>query len=59
MKVLLEEGVWLTAGDGDPPRTLVESNAKDFSSAQEAYKALAEARKYRPFPNAVIEDDFI
>ena len=57
MKVLLEEGVWLAGGDGDPPRTLVEEHAKEFKTMKAAYKALSEARKIRPFPDAVICED--
>ena len=59
MKVLLENGVWLTDGVGDPPRTEVEKNAKDFNDVAAAMKALAEARKYRPFENAEFVEDFI
>ncbi len=58
MKVLLEKGVLLTDGEGDPPRTLVEENAKEFSSTQAACKALAKARKFRPFKNAIIQEGF-
>lgn len=58
MKVQLEKGVWLTDGEGDPPRTLVEGNAKEFDSNDEAIRALTKARKYRPFKNAVIQGDF-
>lgn len=57
MKVLLEDGVWLTDGEGDPPRTLVEENAEDFSSMEKALKALENARKSRPFKNAEIIDN--
>lgn len=59
MKVLLEDGVWLTDGEGDPPRTLVEKYAKEFNSELEAYRALENARQYRPFPNAELQEDFI
>ena len=59
MKVLLEDGVWLAAGEGDPPRTLVNEYAKEFKSTLDAYKALEKAREYRPFENAMIEDDFV
>ena len=58
MKVLLEKGCWLTDGEGDPPRTLVEGNAKEFDGLKEAYDALKDARKYRPFLNAEITEDF-
>jgi len=54
MKILLEEGVWLAEGEGDPPRTLVEENAKEFKNITEACRALIEARKRRPFRNAQI-----
>ncbi len=57
MKVQLEPGVWLTDGDGDPPRTLIEDNAKDFDSEKEALVALTKAREYSPFKNAVLEED--
>ena len=59
MKVELEPGVWLADGDGDPPRTLVERNAKEFPTEHAAYAALNEARVYRAFPDAMIVDDFI
>jgi hypothetical protein len=56
MKVELEPGVWLAEGEGDPPRTLDEENAKKFNSLKDAVRALAEARKYRKFDKAVISD---
>ena len=59
MKVRLEEGVWLADGEGDPPRTTVESNAKEFDTFGEAWLALIAAREYRLFLDAEIEDDFI
>lgn len=60
MKVLLEPSVWLTDDDdGDPPRTHVEANAHEFNTMSEAMTALAEARKYRPFVDAQILDDFV
>lgn len=58
MKVQLEKGVWLKDGEGDPARTLVEENAKEFSSLTKAHKALVRAREYRPFKNAVIQEGF-
>lgn len=58
MKVQLEKGVWLADGDGDPSRTLVEENAKEFNSNDKAIRALSKARKYRSFKNAVIQGDF-
>ena len=55
MIVELEDGVWLTDDDhGDPPRTWVEANAAEFDTMEEAVKALAAAREYRPFVNAQI-----
>ena len=57
MKVLLEDGVWLSEGEGDPPRTLVEKNAKDFVTLKKALAALVEARKLRPFINAKIQTE--
>ena len=59
MKVLLEKDVWLASGDGDPPRTLKEKNAKEFDSMEDALLALKEARKLRPFKNAQIVDGFL
>lgn len=59
MKVQLENGVWLTGGQGDPPRTLVEENAKEFETMEDALDALKEARKLRSFENALIIDDFV
>ena len=53
--VELEPGVWLADGEGDPPRTLQIKNARKFRSAREATVALTEARKHRPFPNAVLD----
>jgi len=57
-RVQLESGVWLADGDGDPARTLVEENAKQFPTQDAALKGLAEARKYRPFDGATIDSDF-
>ena len=57
MKVQLETGVWLTDGDGDPARTLIEEKAREFDSKKEALAALAKAREYSPFKNAVLEED--
>lgn len=51
--VELEPGVWLTDGEGDPPRTLVKSNAKRYQSAAYALGALTRARKFRPFEAAL------
>jgi len=59
MKVLLEKGVWIADGEGDPPRTTVEENAKNYDNIKDALAALAEARKFRPFENAEIVDGFL
>ena len=52
--VNLEPGVWLTKGEGDPPRTLSSYNAVHFISRRAAEKALKKAREFRPFPNAYL-----
>jgi hypothetical protein len=54
LKVELEHGVWLAEGEGDPPRTLQEKDAKQFKTMKEAVLALCKAREYRPFDKAVI-----
>lgn len=54
-RVQIEPGVWLAPGYGDPPRALDSANAAVFASMIEAEAAMAEARIYRPFANAVIE----
>ena len=58
MKVELEPGVWLSDGEGDPPRTTDKENAKEFRSMSAAHAAIKEAREYRPFKAALVEDDF-
>jgi hypothetical protein len=45
---------WLAPWAGNPGRTCFEKEAKLFQTTREASKALAKARKYRPFPNAII-----
>lgn len=52
--VKLEKGVYLASWEGDPGRTLVQLNAKRFSTHEEASCALIAARQYRPFGNARI-----
>lgn len=44
MKVELEPGVWIAEGEGDPARTLDESKARWFLSAEDARKALIEEK---------------
>lgn len=53
--VRLEEGVWLADVDGDPGRTLVEANAIRYDNLEDAVRALADARKFRPFKTATID----
>ena len=48
--------VWLSDGEGDPPRTLVVDNAKRFPNRKAALKALIEARKFRPFRRGHLVD---
>lgn len=50
--VELEPGVWLTEGEGDPPRTLDIQFAGSWRSIVTAQKHLDAAREFRPFPNA-------
>ena len=52
--VELEPGVWLSWGAGDPPRTLVESNAVVFLSEADALESLKVARFWRPFDKAMV-----
>jgi len=52
--VKLENGCWIADWEGDPGRTVVEENAKLFTSYSSAKKALEKARKYRMFENAEI-----
>lgn len=47
--VILEPGVFLADGEGDPPRVCDIRNAKVFPSLKAATSALADARKFRPF----------
>ncbi len=54
MKVELESGVWIAEGEGDPARTVKEENAREFMTLKEACAALTLARKYKPFPTAVV-----
>jgi len=52
--VELEEGVYLTSGQGDPSRTVLLEHAHLYVSEYEANRVLHEARKYRPFMNAKV-----
>lgn len=53
--VRLEDGVWLTNGEGDPPRTTRPIMASVYGYRSLAEKALASARKYRDFPYAEVQ----
>ena len=63
MILKLQEGCWYADGEGDPPRTLVKANAKNFELMSDALAALDKARKFRrhvtpePFPGAEIQHD--
>ncbi len=50
----LEQGVYLAEGEGDPPRTLQRDFAARYRSAAKAATALRNARKFRPFADAII-----
>ena len=54
--VELEPGVWLTDGEGDPPRTLNKASATRYQSGPAAVGALCRARagSGRKFEDAVI-----
>jgi hypothetical protein len=52
--VEIEEKVWLAPWEGDPGRTLVRENARQFETLRSAKMAITAARKYRPFKNAKI-----
>ena len=54
--VQLEPNCWLRDGDGDPCRTLVRGNATVYPNNKAAMLALADARKYRPFCGAKLQD---
>lgn len=51
---MLEYGVWLADGLGEPPCTLVEDNALLVDDMPAAQKKLKEARRFQPFKNAAI-----
>ena len=52
--VELEPSVWLAPWAGDPGRTLVRQNAKQYFTRHGALIALGKARKFREFRNAVV-----
>jgi len=52
--VELECGVWLAPWGGDPGRTLVKENAREFHTKSDANNGLTQARMYRPFEKAKV-----
>ena len=52
--VLLESGVYLAAGRGDPARTMHADSARQFDSHPRARIAMRAARKHRPFVDAKV-----
>ena len=52
--VLLESGVYLAAGQGDPARTVHADSARQFDSHPRARNAMRAARKHRPFVDAKV-----
>ena len=47
----LQEGCWMTTGDGDPPRTLVFDHAVRYKCVTGAMRDLEKARSYRRITN--------
>ena len=57
-RVMLETDVWLTDGEGDPPRTLRKENAAIFTTKEDARKAFLRACRFRSFASGcIIEGD--
>lgn len=52
--VELEPGVFLADGNGDPPRTLLKTSARQFLSHPRACIARNKAREFRPFAGAKV-----
>ena len=52
--VELEKKVWIAPISGDPGRTVVLRNARQYKTMPAAKAALTRARKYRLFQNAKI-----
>lgn len=52
--VELENNCWIAEWEGDPGRTIVHTNAQKFDSIDDAKEALAKARQYRNFIDAII-----
>lgn len=55
MVIELEPGVWMSEGEGDPPRTLNKEYAYEFRTMESAIKALKMARQFRAFEKAQIQ----
>lgn len=54
-----EEGVWIAEWEGDPPRTLVKNNARNFSAfadAEEEIERLKKLYPHRRWSNAKVID---
>lgn len=47
--VELEKGLWLAPWRGDPGRTFAEDSARKFPTKAQAYRAIANALRYRDF----------
>jgi len=55
--VRLHDEVWLAPWSGDPGRTLVQASAGRFANRAAAEASLSAARRrYRPYPDATIEE---
>ena len=53
--VQLEFQVWLAPWEGDPGRTTRIEHAQKFDSQAKAERALANARKFRPFERGFVD----
>ncbi|GAF79979.1 unnamed protein product [marine sediment metagenome] len=56
MKIELEENVWVTGKSGEK-RCTKKENAEEFDNMKDALAALAKAREFKPFKNAIIQED--
>jgi len=52
--VELEKDTWLAPWHGDPGRTLVKESARKFKNKPQAYRAIANALKYRDLKNPIV-----
>lgn len=53
--VEIQQGCFLTIGQGDPSRTMKLQNAKVFNRESDAKRDLTKARKYRKLSEAKIK----